>query len=116
MPIAPDLASSAGRAIARLMLVGTGAALVVALASLAVQAVEATLADTTALGLPPLIVAGVIAVTLVALESAVVRRVRRQVRILEDDLTGLREAYDRAHLDSLRVGLTGIGNHRAFLV
>jgi diguanylate cyclase (GGDEF)-like protein len=114
MPIAADLASSAGRAIARLMLVGLGAALVVALSSLAVQAVEATLADYTALGLPPLLVAGVIAVVLVALEMVVLRRVRGQVRVLEDDLTDLREAYDRARLDSLRDGLTGLGNHRAF--
>jgi diguanylate cyclase (GGDEF)-like protein len=114
MPIAPDLATSAGRAIARLLLVGLGAALVVALASLAVQAAEATIADVAVLGLPPILVGSVIAIILVAIEVAVVRRVRRKVRILEDDLTGLREAYDRARLDSLRDGLTGLGNHRAF--
>ena len=43
---------------------------------------------------------------------------RRQVLIgverLDQERHGLREAYDRARLDSLRDGLTGLGNHRAF--
>ncbi len=33
---------------------------------------------------------------------------------LDEERHGLREAFDRARLDSLRDGLTGLGNHRAF--
>jgi diguanylate cyclase (GGDEF)-like protein len=36
------------------------------------------------------------------------------VERLDQERHGLREAYDRARLDSLRDGLTGLGNHRAF--
>jgi diguanylate cyclase (GGDEF)-like protein len=42
------------------------------------------------------------------------RRLRGHLRVLELERTWLREAYDRARLDSLRDGLTGLGNHRAF--
>ena len=38
----------------------------------------------------------------------------RHVRILERERAGLQQAFDRARLDSLRDGLTGLGNHRAF--
>lgn len=44
----------------------------------------------------------------------VYRRIARHVRILESERAGLQEAFDRARLDSLRDGLTGLGNHRAF--
>ena len=37
-----------------------------------------------------------------------------QVQRLDQESHGLREAYDRARLDALRDGLTGLGNHRAF--
>ena len=37
-----------------------------------------------------------------------------QVQLLDHERHGLREAYDRARLDALRDGLTGLGNHRAF--
>ncbi len=37
-----------------------------------------------------------------------------QVDRLDEERHGLREAFDRARLDSLRDGLTGLGNHRAF--
>ena len=37
-----------------------------------------------------------------------------QVHRLDQERHGLREAYDRARLDALRDGLTGLGNHRAF--
>ena len=37
-----------------------------------------------------------------------------QVQRLDQERHGLREAYDRARLDALRDGLTGLGNHRAF--
>ena len=39
----------------------------------------------------------------------VIRRMRRHVRELEDDRSGLQHAYDRARLDSLLDGLTGLG-------
>jgi diguanylate cyclase (GGDEF)-like protein len=42
------------------------------------------------------------------------RGIARHVRILESERAGLQEAFDRARLDSLRDGLTGLGNHRAF--
>jgi diguanylate cyclase (GGDEF)-like protein len=46
--------------------------------------------------------------------TAGLRRVLGQVDVLDGERHGLREAYDRARLDSLRDGLTGLGNHRAF--
>lgn len=42
------------------------------------------------------------------------RRILLLVDRLDEERHGLREAYDRARLDSLRDGLTGLGNHRAF--
>jgi diguanylate cyclase (GGDEF)-like protein len=42
------------------------------------------------------------------------RRIRRRLAAVDRARHGLREAYDRARLDSLRDGLTGLGNHRAF--
>lgn len=41
-------------------------------------------------------------------------RTLRLVDRLDEERHGLREAYDRARLDALRDGLTGLGNHRAF--
>ncbi len=42
------------------------------------------------------------------------RSLLAQVERLDQERHGLREAFDRARLDSLRDGLTGLGNHRAF--
>ncbi len=42
------------------------------------------------------------------------RRILRLVASLDEEQDDLREAYDRARLDSLHDGLTGLGNHRAF--
>jgi len=42
------------------------------------------------------------------------REVLTGIARLDGERHGLREAYDRARLDSLRDGLTGLGNHRAF--
>jgi diguanylate cyclase (GGDEF)-like protein len=42
------------------------------------------------------------------------RRMTRLIGALEDDRFGLQHAYDRARLDSLVDGLTGLGNLRAF--
>jgi diguanylate cyclase (GGDEF)-like protein len=44
----------------------------------------------------------------------VFRVIGRHIRILEHERAGLQQAFDRARLDSLRDGLTGLGNHRAF--
>jgi diguanylate cyclase (GGDEF)-like protein len=42
------------------------------------------------------------------------QQILQAVDQLDQERHGLREAYDRARLDSLRDGLTGLGNHRAF--
>ena len=57
-----------------------------------------------------IVVTVILAVVLVVLA----RRVRRGVARAEEAYTELREAYDRARLDSLLDALTGLGNHRAF--
>jgi diguanylate cyclase (GGDEF)-like protein len=44
----------------------------------------------------------------------VYRVIGRHIRVLERERVGLQQAFDRARLDSLRDGLTGLGNHRAF--
>jgi diguanylate cyclase (GGDEF)-like protein len=42
------------------------------------------------------------------------QRILRQMEHLDDEQDGLKDAYDRARLDALNDGLTGLGNHRAF--
>ena len=56
----------------------------------------------------------VAAITLALLTLLVMRRLGTHIRRLESERTDLRQAYDRARLDSLLDGLTGLGNHRAF--
>jgi diguanylate cyclase (GGDEF)-like protein len=51
---------------------------------------------------------------LLAAQVLGMRRVLQGVDRLDQERHGLREAYDRARLDALRDGLTGLGNHRAF--
>ncbi len=51
---------------------------------------------------------------LATLLTVALRRIRRHAAAMESEHADLREAYDRARLDSLRDGLTGLGNHRAF--
>ncbi len=58
--------------------------------------------------------AGAIVVGLAVVLLVQARRVRRRLVVVDRARSGLREAYDRARLDSLRDGLTGLGNHRAF--
>jgi diguanylate cyclase (GGDEF)-like protein len=59
--------------------------------------------------------AGAIAVVPVAaLGSRGLDHILAQVDHLDHERHGLMEAYDRARLDALRDGLTGLGNHRAF--
>jgi diguanylate cyclase (GGDEF)-like protein len=66
-------------------------------------------------GLPMVLGAAVVGVASVVLFGTVgLRRVLGEVERLDMERHGLREAYDRARLDSLNDGLTGLGNHRAF--
>jgi diguanylate cyclase (GGDEF)-like protein len=64
----------------------------------------------------PVIGAGlaVVAASLTIIVAVQVRRLRRHVDELDGELSQLRQAYDRARLDALLDGLTGLGNHRAF--
>src|SRR5262245_22321412 len=53
--------------------------------------------------------------TLIGIELIVLaRRSSSQLAVAEEAQNELREAYDRARLDSLLDALTGLGNHRAF--
>ena len=86
-------------------------------ASLAVQALNVALPPGSLPSTPVPIAFGVavsgtllVGVTLLALR----RRIRRGLDAVGRDLGELREAYDRARLDSLLDALTGLGNHRAF--
>ena len=54
------------------------------------------------------------AVLVLAVMVIVSRRADRIARALEEDRRSLQHAYDRARLDALQDGLTGLGNHRAF--
>jgi diguanylate cyclase (GGDEF)-like protein len=54
------------------------------------------------------------AVLVLAVMVVVSRRADRIARALEDDRRSLQHAYDRARLDAMQDGLTGLGNHRAF--
>jgi len=51
---------------------------------------------------------------LVAFSAATVRRAAAQLDGLDDQRDDLRDAYDRARVDALVDGMTGLGNHRAF--
>ncbi len=48
------------------------------------------------------------------LSAMSLRRILRQVASLDEQQDDLKDAYDRARLESLHDGLTGLGNHRAF--
>jgi diguanylate cyclase (GGDEF)-like protein len=65
---------------------------------------------------PPLmLLAAMIAFVLVGVFGMFgLQQILEAVDQLDVERHGLREAYDRARLDSLRDGLTGLGNHRAF--
>ncbi len=68
-------------------------------------------------GLPPMAAVAVTAAGvafLVAAGGIGLKALLRQVELLDEERHGLREAFDRARLDALRDGLTGLGNHRAF--
>ena len=69
-------------------------------------------------GVDPVVIIGAAATTVAILVigglAFATARIRRHAAVLESERTDLREAYDRARLNSLRDGLTGLGNHRAF--
>jgi diguanylate cyclase len=97
--------------------VGFVLAFVMVAISLTLQAVSVALRPGS---LPPIsgpvaIGTAIVVVTILAVVLVVLaRRVRRGVARAEEAYTELREAYDRARLDSLLDALTGLGNHRAF--
>ncbi len=80
-----------------------------ALAALSVFAWAGSLAGAFAVGIA-LTIATALGLTLVTLS----RRLARSLSGVDGEFDSLREAYDRARLDSLLDALTGLGNHRAF--
>jgi diguanylate cyclase (GGDEF)-like protein len=69
------------------------------------------------IGVSPIVAALIAAASVVFLVAVLgygLRSLLTQVQRLDQERHGLREAFDRARLDSLRDGLTGLGNHRAF--
>jgi diguanylate cyclase (GGDEF)-like protein len=103
--------------IARDTKVGFVLAFAVVAISLGVEAASVALpAGTLPASSPPFAIGIAVAVSVgLAIFLAMnYRRVRRQLAIAAEAHTDLREAYDRARLDSLLDALTGLGNHRAF--
>jgi diguanylate cyclase (GGDEF)-like protein len=96
---------------------GYALAFIVVAASLALQALNLAL-PSGALPATPVPVAIAVAVVGTVLFAIVLlvfrRRIARGIATVNRDFSELREAYDRARLDSLLDGLTGLGNHRAF--
>lgn len=105
------------RSIARASNTGFGLAFLVVVASLILQAINIAL-PYGAIPSTPVAVAFAVAVGGTLLFAVVLlvlrRRIRRDLGVVGRDFGELREAYDRARLDSLLDGLTGLGNHRAF--
>jgi diguanylate cyclase (GGDEF)-like protein len=105
------------RSIARASNTGFGLAFLVVVASLILQAINIAL-PYGAIPSTPVPVAFAVAVGGTLLFAVVLlvlrRRIRRDLGVVGRDFGELREAYDRARLDSLLDGLTGLGNHRAF--
>jgi diguanylate cyclase (GGDEF)-like protein len=93
-----------------LVVAGVAVGASVALALSATDPREPTLGPVTLIAAT----AGTIAVLALGTLAIATARIRRHTAVLESERTDLREAYDRARLDSLRDGLTGLGNHRAF--
>jgi len=108
---------SALRSIVRASNMGYALAFIVVAASLALQALNLAL-PSGALPATPVPVAIAVAVAGTVLFAIVLlvfrRRIARGIATVNRDFSELREAYDRARLDSLLDGLTGLGNHRAF--
>ena len=79
----------------------------VILVAIAAFAIGRTLPET-------LVVTAVGTLVAIGLGQLGLRQLLTGVEQLDEEQGDLREAYDRARLDSLRDGLTGLGNHRAF--
>jgi diguanylate cyclase (GGDEF)-like protein len=112
-----DPGASTPHAIHRLAIRGFAIAYAVALASLVLMGIlAAVVADPSESAAVVLLGASslVVCLALGGLLSVFARRMARLLEGLEADRTGLQNAYDRARLDSLLDGLTGLGNHRAF--
>jgi diguanylate cyclase (GGDEF)-like protein len=104
---------AAARSVVRLADVGFLLSFLVALAAVTVAALPGLFPGVTVP--PPSPVAAVAVVVALGVGLLVqARRIRRRLTAVDRARHGLREAYDRARLDSLRDGLTGLGNHRAF--
>jgi diguanylate cyclase (GGDEF)-like protein len=97
--------------------VGFVLAFVIVAISLALQAASVALPPGSLPATPGPVAVGaaVVVATVLAIVLAIfARRVRGGVVRAEEAYAELREAYDRARLDSLLDALTGLGNHRAF--
>ena len=97
--------------------VGFALAVLTVAGSLALQAASVALPPgTLPPSSPPFAIGAAIAVTVTfALALWLIdRRARRRLASANEAYVELREAYDRARLDSLLDALTGLGNHRAF--
>ena len=108
---------SALRSVARASNRGFALAFVEVAASLALQAANLLLPYGTLPATPaPVGIAVAAAGTLLfgGLLLVLRRRIKGDLATVDRAFGELREAYDRARLDSLLDGLTGLGNHRAF--
>jgi diguanylate cyclase (GGDEF)-like protein len=108
---------SALRSVARASNRGFVLAFVVVAASLALQAANLLLPYGTLPATPAPIgiaVAGAGTLLFGGVLLVLRRRIKRDLSTVDRAFGELREAYDRARLDSLLDGLTGLGNHRAF--
>lgn len=109
--------TASARAIEALAVRGSLASYLVALGALVAFGVLVAVSSEPRLAVAgPMIGAGiaVVAAALTIIVAVQVRRLRRHVDELDGELSELRQAYDRARLDALLDGLTGLGNHRAF--
>jgi diguanylate cyclase (GGDEF)-like protein len=116
-PRSRDYAAPSPQAVQRLATRALVLGYLVTLVALAALAPLASTSSDPAIAAAAPIIAGVAlgtAVVLGLLLAFVWRRLRRHARDLAEDRSGLQNAYDRARLDSLLDGLTGLGNHRAF--
>ena len=110
-------ASPSAGAIRRLARRGLVVSYLVAVMALAIAGLLATMSrDPAVVNALPLILGGLAAmgVGLAFVQARLLRRMSALVRTVEADRTSLQHAYDRARLDALHDGLTGLGNHRAF--
>jgi diguanylate cyclase (GGDEF)-like protein len=113
------ISRSSGRAIRRLTTAAFALHLLAAVIAVgALSALVGNALDPASSTMDPVVPVAAATATLAVLvlgaQAIATARIRRHASALETERTDLREAYDRARLDSLRDGLTGLGNHRAF--